>query len=83
MLRASFSAFDPKPTLTCVRWSNLSRRGVSIGDRTTTVNASDRSAAHCRLAKMNASDRAPTKARLKAQVASRLNQLRETNLRPR
>ena len=39
--------------------------------------------AHCRLARLNASDRAPTKTRLKAQVASRLNQLRDTNLRPR
>jgi hypothetical protein len=42
-----------------------------------------RNAAHCWLARVIASDRAPTKMRLKAQVASRLNQLRDTNLRPR
>jgi hypothetical protein len=38
---------------------------------------------HCRLAMLTVSDRAPTATRLKAQVASRLNQLRDTNLRPR
>jgi hypothetical protein len=37
----------------------------------------------CRLARLIESDRAPTNIRLTAQVASRLNQLRETNLRPR
>ena len=39
--------------------------------------------AQCRLARLIASERAPTNMRLKAQVASRLNQLRDTNLRPR
>jgi hypothetical protein len=34
-------------------------------------------------ARMIASERAPTSMRLTAQVASRLNQLRDTNLRPR
>jgi hypothetical protein len=36
-----------------------------------------------RAARLIVSDNAPTKTRLKAQVASRLNQLRDTNLRPR
>jgi hypothetical protein len=36
-----------------------------------------------RPARLIESDSAPTKTRLKAQVASRLNQLRDTNLRPR
>jgi signal peptidase I len=36
-----------------------------------------------RAARLIVSDSAPTKTRLKAQVASRLNQLRDTNLRPR
>jgi hypothetical protein len=49
-----------------------------IGD-----SEANRNAAHCWLARVIASDRAPTKMRLKAQVASRLNQLRDTNLRPR
>jgi hypothetical protein len=39
--------------------------------------------AQCSLARMIASERAPTSMRLSAQVASRLNQLRDTNLRPR
>ena len=43
----------------------------------------DRDAAQCWLARLIASERAPTNMRLKAQVASRLNQLRDTNLRPR
>ena len=34
-------------------------------------------------AKLIESERAPTNIKLKAQVASRLNQLRDTNLRPR
>src|SRR5215831_12551069 len=33
--------------------------------------------------KLKASESAPTKMRLRAQMASRLNQLRDTNLRPR
>jgi hypothetical protein len=33
--------------------------------------------------RLNVSESAPTRARLRAQVASRLNQLRDTNLRPR
>ena len=37
----------------------------------------------CWLARLITSDKAPTKMRLKAQVVSRLNQLRDTNLRPR
>jgi hypothetical protein len=37
----------------------------------------------CRLASLITSERAPTNMRLKAQVASKLNQLRDTNLRPR
>ena len=40
-------------------------------------------AAQRRLARLIESERAPTDMRLKAQVASRLNQLRDTNLRPR
>ena len=36
-----------------------------------------------RLTRLIASERAPTNMRLKAHVASRLNQLRDTNLRPR
>ena len=36
-----------------------------------------------RPAKLIESERAPTNIKLKAQVASRLNQLRDTNLRPR
>ena len=43
----------------------------------------DRDADQCWLAILITSDRAPTKMRLKAQVVSRLNQLRDTNLRPR
>jgi hypothetical protein len=43
----------------------------------------DREAAQCWLARLITSDRAPTKMRLKAQVVSRLNQLCDTNLRPR
>jgi hypothetical protein len=43
----------------------------------------DRDVAQCRLARLIASERAPTRMRLTAQVASRLNQLRDTNLRPR
>ena len=39
--------------------------------------------AQCRLARLIVSERAPTNIRLNAQVASRLNQLRDTNLRPR
>src|SRR6266511_542052 len=42
-----------------------------------------RHAAQCWLARLITSDRAPTKTRLTAQAASRLNQLRDTNLRPR
>lgn len=34
-------------------------------------------------ARLKTSDRAPTRTRLAAQVASRLNQLRDTNLTPR
>jgi hypothetical protein len=37
----------------------------------------------CRLAKLHVSERAPTIMRLTAQVASRLNQLRDTKVRPR
>jgi hypothetical protein len=37
----------------------------------------------CSFARMITSERVPTKMRLRAQVASRLNQLRDTNLRPR
>src|SRR5262249_6436127 len=44
---------------------------------------SEGNAAQGRLARVIARNRAPTKTRLKAQVASRLNQLRDTNLRPR
>jgi hypothetical protein len=55
------------------------RRWGLISDRAATVS-SERDAAHCRLARLIANDRAPTKTRLKAQVASRLNQLRDTNL---
>ena len=40
-------------------------------------------ATQCRLPMLIARDIAPTRTRLKAQVASRLNQLRDTNLRPR
>src|SRR6266852_5673514 len=39
--------------------------------------------AQFRLARLIASERAPTNMKLKAQAASRLNQLRDTNLRPR
>jgi hypothetical protein len=46
------------------------------------VNTAD-AAAQCWFARMIASERAPTRMRLTAQVASRLNQLRDTNLRPR
>src|SRR6516162_11491140 len=47
------------------------------------ANRDECNAAQCRLARLIASDRAPTKTRLKAQVASRLNQLRDTNIRPK
>ena len=40
-------------------------------------------AAQVQLAKVITSDRAPTKTKLEAQVASKLNQLRDTNFRPR
>jgi hypothetical protein len=40
-------------------------------------------AAQCSFARMIASERAPTRMRLTAQVTSRLNQLRDTNLSPR
>ena len=52
--------------------TNKARRVRTIAD-----------ASQCRFARLIASDRAPTKTRLKAQVASRLNQLRDTNLRPK
>ena len=46
--------------------------------------ASHPSAAHqCGPTRQNASETAPTRTRLTAQVASRLNQLRATNFRPR
>jgi hypothetical protein len=38
---------------------------------------------HSELARMIESERAPTNMRLNAHVASRLSQLRDTNLRPR
>jgi hypothetical protein len=57
--------------------------GVLPGDRATTVSPNDHNVAPCPLARLITSDRAPTKTRLKAQVASRLNQLCDTNLRPR
>lgn len=47
------------------------------------IREGERSAGQGPLDKLNASDRAPTKTRLNAQVASRLNQLRDTNLRPK
>jgi NADPH-dependent 2,4-dienoyl-CoA reductase/sulfur reductase-like enzyme len=43
----------------------------------------DRDAGQWRLGKLTASDSAPTRMRLKAQVALRLNQLCDTNLRPK
>ena len=46
-------------------------------------NPNIRDAAQLQLAKLIASETAPTMMRLAAQLASRLNQLRETNLRPR
>ena len=42
-----------------------------------------RHAPQCRLVRMIPSDRAPTRMRLMAQIRSRLNQLRDTSLRPR
>ena len=39
--------------------------------------------AQCWLVRLIESERAPTNMRLKAHVASRLNQLRDTNFRPR
>ena len=47
------------------------------------ANRDECSVAQCRPARLIASDRAPTKTRLKAQLASRLNQLRDKNLRPK
>jgi hypothetical protein len=52
-------------------------------DKPSPDGQSERNAAQCPLARLTASDRAPIKTRLKAQVASRLNQLRDRNLRPR
>ena len=49
----------------------------------TSARADDGSAGQGPLDKLNASDRAPTRMRLRAQIASRLNQLRDKNLRPR
>jgi hypothetical protein len=43
----------------------------------------DRDAAQRRLARLIAKEIVPTSMRLKAQIASRLNQLRARNLRPR
>src|SRR5215203_6054068 len=43
----------------------------------------DRDAPQCRLARLIASERVPTTMRPKTHVASRLNQLRDTNLRPK
>ena len=43
----------------------------------------ERDAAQCWRARLITNDRAPTKIRLKAHVVSKLNQLRDTNLRPR
>jgi hypothetical protein len=62
--------------IACTEMSQCRKVALHYG-----VDLSD--AAQCRLARVIASDRAPTKMRLKAQVASRLNQLRDTNLRPR
>jgi hypothetical protein len=42
-----------------------------------------RHAPQWRLVRLIASARAPTRIKLTAQIASRLNQLRDTNLRPR
>jgi hypothetical protein len=60
-------------------------RGAWVGPSLTQVPADmvGCNAAQCQLAKLITSDRAPAKTRLKAQVASRLNQLRDTNLRPK
>ena len=43
----------------------------------------ERDAAQCWRVRLITNDRAPTKIRLKAHVVSKLNQLRDTNLRPR
>jgi hypothetical protein len=56
---------------------------ASLGATEFGVVQNDRNVAQYRLARLIASDRVPTKMRLKAQVASRLNQLRDTNLRPK
>jgi len=52
-------------------------------DPETTAIKDKKRLAQCRLARLIASERAPTNTRLEAQVASKLNQLCDTNLRPR
>jgi hypothetical protein len=68
-------------TVSAADQSYLTKR--LTGDRATMLRPDDRNAAQCRFAMLIASDRAPTKTRVKAHVASRLNQFRDTNLRPR
>ena len=76
----------------CSNWEDADRqplvRGCSAILRRCTFTSlicsqNDNSGDQCRLARPIANERAPTSMRLKAQVASRLNQLRATNLSPR
>src|SRR5215207_56406 len=71
---ATGGGFHPEASLTVV--------GIDDGLETLPLlrNPNDRDAAQCRLARLIASERAPTTMRLKAHIASRLNQLRDTNL---
>ena len=74
---------DPNRTLDIERGRANSHDESFIQQPSHDCESDDRNAAQCRLARLIASDRAPTKTRLNAQVASRLNQLCDTNLRPR
>jgi hypothetical protein len=67
-----------------VAWSPIPASTIRAGVIGTIQSAmTDRNEVQRGSARHNASERAPTKTRLPAQVASKLNQLRDTNFSPR
>ena len=80
LLQRLISEFDPKQPLADTAEIGETGRRASPRNR---PRPNDDNVAQCRLARLIASDRTPTKKRLRAQVASRLNQLRDRNLRPK
>ena len=69
-------------------WNGISPAAWTSGSKDAVASASgaamtDRDAVQRRSARQMASERAPTKRRLTAQVASKLNQLRDTNFSPK